>query len=262
MNCEHLQINLSLYTDDILTDEERLMLDKHLAACPLCRVKLSEYQELTQNLRVMPRAAMPDDLLASIRTSVVETIQKDETRPVFVFRDDFKDNFRKWWRVHLMSYSIGTVASLVLGFLLLTAIFPGGEGMRLASFDAPERTTIMLADDGTPMSSSQYADQLISYENPTINPAGALAAMSKSIMRGKMTNEEIVVVADVFGNGLAQIAEVVEPKIDDRSVRELEKALRDDPAFSAPPFVPAERDKRPETVRVVLKIQKVDVPAY
>lgn len=255
MFCENLQFNLSLYSDDILTDDERFVLDEHLAACPVCRIKLTEYQKMRQDLRVMPRPQIPQNLLQNIRTAVADVQQANETGPIFVF----KDNVQSWWRTHLMSYSIGTFASLLLGFALLWGMFPEQDGTELARFDAPEQTTVMLNNDGSPMTSSQYADSLISYQAPTINPTGALAAMSKSIVRGRMTDDEVVVVADVFGNGLAQIAEVVEPRNNRRAVRELEKALKTDPAY-APPFVTAADDNRSETVRVVLKIQTVDVP--
>ncbi|MBA4183932.1 MAG: hypothetical protein H0X49_07955 [Acidobacteria bacterium] len=75
-----------------------------------------------------------------------------------------------------------------------------------------------------------------------------------------MKDDEVVVVADVFGDGLAQIAEVVEPSSDRRAVRELEKALKNDPNFA--PFVPANYDKRSDTVRVILKINRVDIQTH
>ncbi len=76
----------------------------------------------------------------------------------------------------------------------------------------------------------------VSGNSPSVNPQGALIALTKSIMRGKMKDDEVVVVADVFGSGLAQIAEVVEPSKDINAVRELEKALKNNPDY-APPFV-------------------------
>jgi hypothetical protein len=72
-----------------------------------------------------------------------------------------------------------------------------------------------------------------------------------------MKDDEVVVVAEVFGNGLAKIDEVVEPSRNRRAVTELEKALDSDPSFA--PFVPAEVDKRPESVKVIFKIQSVNV---
>jgi hypothetical protein len=72
-----------------------------------------------------------------------------------------------------------------------------------------------------------------------------------------MRDDEVVVVADVFGNGLAQIAEVVEPSHDQRAVEQLQQALQSDPAFA--PFVPATLDQRSNSIRVILKIQNVNV---
>jgi hypothetical protein len=75
-----------------------------------------------------------------------------------------------------------------------------------------------------------------------------------------MHDDEVTVVADVFSNGLAQVAEVVEPSHDRRAIEELQKALQSDPSFA--PFVPADVDKRSGTVRVVLKIQNVNVRTH
>ena len=72
-----------------------------------------------------------------------------------------------------------------------------------------------------------------------------------------MKDDEVVVVAEVFGNGLAKIDEVVEPSRNRRAVGELEKALQSDPSFA--PFVPADLDNRPESVKVIFKIQSVNV---
>jgi hypothetical protein len=76
-------------------------------------------------------------------------------------------------------------------------------------------------------------------------------------VRGEMKEDEVVVVADVFSNGLAQIAEVVEPTNNWKTVNELEEALKNDPDYA--PFVPAKADHRSETVRVIFKIQHVEV---
>jgi hypothetical protein len=97
----------------------------------------------------------------------------------------------------------------------------------------------------------------IAGESPSINPQGALVALTRSLVRGEMKDDEVVVVADVFGNGLAQIAEVVEPSHDRHAVAQLQKALESDPAYA--PFVSADMDRRSDPVRVVLKIQSVNV---
>jgi hypothetical protein len=110
---------------------------------------------------------------------------------------------------------------------------------------------------GTEYARSRMA---IAGESPSINPRGALVALTKSLVRGEMRDDEVTVVADVFSNGLAQVAEVVEPSHDRRAIEELQKALQSDPSFA--PFVPADVDKRSGTVRVVLKIQNVNVRTH
>ncbi|MEP6946446.1 MAG: hypothetical protein ABJA02_11055 [Acidobacteriota bacterium] len=84
-----------------------------------------------------------------------------------------------------------------------------------------------------------------------------MAALSNTLTGHGFRNNEVVVVADVFSNGLARIAEVVEPSQNDRAVDELQRALDSD--LSDTPFVPASMDNRPNNVRVVLKFQTVEV---
>ena len=97
----------------------------------------------------------------------------------------------------------------------------------------------------------------VSGESPSINPAGAIVALTKSLVRGKMKDDEVVVVADVFGDGLAQIAEIVESPQDDKTLENLKNAFNAD--FENAPFVPAALDHRASEIRVVFKIQFVEV---
>ncbi len=46
MKCEDLQLNLSTYLDDILSGEERSIVDEHLLRCPLCWQKLADFKML------------------------------------------------------------------------------------------------------------------------------------------------------------------------------------------------------------------------
>jgi hypothetical protein len=150
-----------------------------------------------------------------------------------------------------MPSSLGTVASAVIavGFVWLLSLTP-----------VPSRSQ-PFADFPVYRDPSQLAyagpRRDVSSESPSVNPQGALVALTNSLVRGEMNDDEVVVVAEVFGNGLAKIDEVVEPSRNRRAVGELEKALRSDPDFA--PFVPANLDQRPDSVRVVLKIQSVNV---
>jgi hypothetical protein len=160
----------------------------------------------------------------------------------------------------LMPYAVGGLATVLIGFTLLWAMLSSDPtiaaipaSQRSTSVDSP---TMLASAELTP---NEYANTrlAIAGESPSVNPQGALVALTKSLVRGEMKDDEVVVVADVFGNGLARIAEVVEPSSDRDAVRELQKALQSDPAYA--PFVPAKMDQRSDTIRVVLKIQNVNV---
>ncbi len=262
MFCENLQFNLSLYLDDVLKTEERAVLDEHLARCPLCRQKLADFQSLRNNLRVLTRPDFSDELLNKVRKSVADELYTVETKPVFIF----SDKVQNWVQMRLMPYSVGTVASLILGFSLLWALFPGIPQTRqnggFAANNPNNNSTILLANDKAnpgDFAADEFPEIELQISNaaPSVNPSGALIALTKSFVRGNIEDDEVVVVADVFGNGLARIAEVVKPTNNWKTVDELDRALKDDPDFA--PFVPAKADHRSETVRVIFKIQHVEV---
>lgn len=265
MKCEELQFNIAVYLDDILSADEIAQTDAHLHQCPLCRQKLADYQSVKNNLRVMARPEIPAELLKNVRNAVAAELRPVQTREPF-----FSERMIEWLQMRLMPYSIGVVASLTLGFLLLWNLMttaynpnPQNEFARKIDSDAP----VMLprtgnSPDDTIVSPDQFVKTRLSIaaESPSVNPQGALVALTKSLVRGDMKDDEVVVVADVFGDGLAQIEEVVEPSKNRHAVYELEKALKKDSAYS--PFVPANLDQRSETVRVILKIQSVNVKTH
>jgi hypothetical protein len=260
MNCENLQFNLSIYLDDVLTNEERAVVEEHLARCPLCRQKLSDFQSLRRDLRMMPRPVLSNEMLNSVRNRVAVEIN---SQPVEI---SFSDKIRAWANVYLLPYTVGTAASLLFGFLILWALISANTGTNketeFATYETPKTSSVMLAKStpGFELSPLDFANERISVSavSPSVNPQGALVALTNSIMRGEMKDDEVVVVADVFGNGLAQIAEVVEPSKNRRAVQELEKALKTNPDFE-PPFLPANMDNRSNTVRVIIKFQTVEV---
>ena len=268
MNCEDLQLNLSTYQDDILTVEERAIIDEHLVRCPLCRQKSADFQALRNSLRVLSRPSMPGSLLVSIRNRVA--LSAGTNQPRFLLLNN--ESFSEWFQVRLMPYTVGTAASLLLGltllWTLLSAVYIPKQNAEVASIETSRKPAVLLSNTNSQsfalendfsLNAADYAAArlTVSNDSPSLNPQGALVALTKSIVRGHMKDDEVVIVADVFGNGLAQIAEVVEPSSDVRAVRELEKALKNDPNFA--PFVPASFDKRSETVRVILKINRVDI---
>ena len=263
MKCSEAKFNLSLYSDEVLSADERGELDAHLDTCPLCRQALSEYQSVRNDLRLLARPTLSSDILANLRSTVAAQLQPVVYGPAFHLIDDR----RSWFEAWMMPSAVGTLASVVAGFFLLWAILSTAPNP--SEFVAAAKTSdssIILTPgasrfgaDMLDMSPSEYANTRLSVsgESPSINPQGALIALTRSLVRGKMEDEEVVVVADVFGNGLARITEVVEPTKDIRAIEQLERALDSDPAYA--PFVPASYDKRSEITRVVFKIQNVNV---
>lgn len=265
MSCKDLQEAIALYADgDTLEASVRDRLDAHLPACPLCRARLAEFQTLQNDLRVLSRPAIPADLLNSVRNAVAVEVKTAQKTQPFIY----SDAFRQWLQFRFMPYAVGTVASLILTFSLLLSLLSTRNAVienDLATQPGSGSTEIMLASNSNPMidelkiTPSQYAAMRlpVAGESPSVNPTGALVALTKSIVRGKMRDDEVVVVADVFGNGVARISEVVEAPSNESDLEALENALQKDPNEAA--FLPARLDKRSDVVRVILKIQRVDV---
>lgn len=263
MKCSDLQSNLALYADGLLDDIENSVLGGHLDACPLCRQRAADYRDMRAALRQMRRpeisVALKNSIKREVRTEL--RIEKHSLVPV-------SSGIREWLQMRVMPYGVGVAASLLVAMTFTTMMFsgmlkPGNVPIAMQGRDP----SVMLAANNTPfkdqdtslISPSDYAKTRLGLgnESPSVNPQGALIALTKSLVRGGMKDDEVVVVADVFDNGLAQIAEVVEPSRDRKALGELEKALDSDPTYA--PFIPSTLENRPQSVRVILKFQSVDV---
>ena len=261
MKCSDLQSILPLFGDD----EANNNVAKHLVSCPLCRQRKADFTEIRVGLSKMTRPAMPPALASTIKRSVryEATSIKRSWLPL-------RPDVREWVQMRVLPYGVGVFASLLIGVTFLTMLFSGigksvpysmaeattfgDSSVLLASNKVPYND--LLTDDISPAAFARSRTN-VANESPSINPKGALIALTRSLIRGGMKDDEVVVVADVFGNGLAQIAEVVEPSRDRRAVMELQKALQSSPDYAA--FVPSEMENRAESVRVIFKLQSVDV---
>jgi len=263
MKCSDLQFNLSLYADGCLDANENMSVESHMLVCPLCRQAYAEIREIRTGMRQMTRPEMPGVLRYALKNNVRAEMRSKRRSWLPV-----SANTRELLQMRVMPYSVGVFASLLIGMTFLTLMFSGMLRTGNATIAGrSEETSVMLASNSSPfryqdlseISPSDYAQTRLGFasESPSINPQGALIALTKSLVRGGMKDEEVVVVADVFGNGLARIAEVVEPSSDLRAVSDLQKALESDPAYAA--FIPSNLESRPDSVRVVLKFQSVDV---
>lgn len=255
MTCEDLKFELSFYLEDELTADERLTVEDHLSACPLCRAELAEYRALSQQFKTVGNPQIANDLVVSIQRSLRTELVIASRGP----EPSFSEKVQNWLRPKLVPYGVGTFASLIF-FVLLTfgmmmpmnGLREDGPAMRVSGLD--------MNDEGT-MEAFEYANERadVRQESPSLNPNGALiAAASAMTRRNNRNNSEIVLVADVFSNGIARISEVVQPAPDERTMRELENAMQQEVSTS-PAFVPAQLDKRSDVVQIVLKIHEVNV---
>lgn len=215
------------------------------------------------SLRHMARPGLSPSFQDQLKRSVRTELRRDKHSWL-----PLSGQVREILNMRIMPYAVGVMATVLMAFTLLTTMFSGIRDRGVVTASNPSGSdTVMLASNQDPfkiqypdsLSASDYANTRlnISSESPSVNPQGALIALTKSLVRGGMKDDEVVVVADVFGNGLARIAEVVEPSRDSKAISELRKALESDPAYS--PFVAANLDKRSDSVRVVLRFQSVDV---
>lgn len=260
MKCSELQFDLSLYSENGLNEGLDLAVRSHIEICPLCRQRMADHREIASGLRRLTRPEIPVSLQNRIKMSV--RAEKNAGRNFLPASD-----LREWLTMQVMPYSVGVVASIVIGVSFLTMMFSGlRQPQPESSYASNDRGSVLLASNSNPffdaedpITATHYANTRLGfgYESPSVNPSGALIALTRSLIRGGMKDDEVVVVADVFGNGLARIAEVVEPSRDRAAVLELQRALQSDPAFA--PFVPTNIEQRPESVRVVLKLQSVNV---
>jgi anti-sigma factor RsiW len=235
MKCSDLQFNLPLYPAD-LSAVELSATEQHLSACPVCRERASDLQMIRQRLRNISAPDIPDSL---------------ERRMLQLVQDELGNHQR--------------TASVIIGLTVLTSLFSGGliqpQQPRHDARDLLVASGSVDSEGDAVITPIEFAHARfgLGAESPSLNPEGALVALSKSLVGGELRDGEVVVVADVFENGLARLEQVVQPSRNRAVVHQLQRALDAETASTAP-FLPAELEARPESVRVVFRFQSVNVP--
>lgn len=260
MTCEETQKVISPYLDGELTGSTGAAVDVHFQTCPVCRLRLEQTRAIVRGLSLMERPAVPPGLAASIDDALLIERAARASRPA----PSLLDIVVNWIEPRVMPYTVGALASLMLFVTVLSALRPQIAAFRylaeVAARDSTELPWVGEADgyDVTkPITPENFAATRMAFaaESPSINPNGALARLAWTPPTGSPGDDDMVVVADVYGNGRASLAAVVEPPRNPRMLDELEDALRKNPAF-----VPASLDRRPQTMRVVFVLQKMNVP--
>jgi anti-sigma factor RsiW len=260
MSCQESQKSFSPYLDGALPRGTAAAFDEHLGACPVCRGRLEATRSLVRGLSLVTRPAPPANLAGDIRASlVIERAARAASEPA-----PLHERVALWFKLRLMPYAVGAVYSMVLFVAVFGALRQQLIVLRnLAEARYLEEEHPAWADGRTgydvtrPLSPdlAVAARAAFTSESPTINPRGALAKLTLApASDGRPEDDDMIVVADVYGNGRASLAEVVERPRNRRMVEELQDALRKNPAF-----VPASLDRRPQTMRVVFVLQKMNV---
>lgn len=261
MKCEAIQTDLALYGDGRLPEERSSAIEAHFEACPVCRARNAANLEIVTDLRRIERPAISANLQRSLRIAVASELNSGRSSVPF-----FSNGLGEWLQMRVMPYTIGLTASLVIGIGVLTSLLSNIAPVdsSLAKRTSSGDTGILIASNSRPMSDetiypADYAKSRfsVSRESPSLNPQGSLVALTSSLLRENRNQDEVVVVADVFSNGLARIQEVVSPTYNSRTISDLEKAM--DAELGNAPFLPASLDNRSDSVRVVLRFQQVDV---
>jgi hypothetical protein len=258
MLCEETKQSLSSYVDDELSLPLRVAVDGHLDKCPVCRTQLSELRSLTRGLGRLSRPAPPADLASSITDALMIEAAARRQAP----EPSVTGRIALWLEPRLMPYAIGSFASVILFVSMFAALRPHF----VALHEAAMQNAIYIVEPKSghdlyePVTPEIFAAKRAPFaeQSPSLNPGGALAALTGSYAHPHNDQhqdaDDMMVVADVFSNGAASLADVVQAPRDRRMLDEFETALRQSAAF-----VPASLDRRPDTMRVVFTVQKVDV---
>ena len=253
MTCEETKQTLSLYIDDCVSLPTRVAIDEHFDRCPVCRAEVADLRSLTRSLSSMTRPNPPADLADTISDLLtIEAAARQAIKPSFGVR------VARFLEPRLMPYTVGSFASVILFFLMFTALRPHFVALREAASRANGYSIVHYEPRYNiyqPVSRQDFADSRAPWgeESPSLDPGGALAALTRAYSQPRTRHyvdaDDMVVVTDVFSNGSASLADVVQPPKDRRMLAEFESALRQNAAF-----VPASYDRRPDTMRVVITL--------
>jgi len=267
MSCDAIQNSLSLYVDDGLTSTERDACYQHLEVCPVCRARVDQLRSVRNGLAMLSKPTPPPELVPAINAALATKAAELRARRNDTTIDRVNDWALKWLQPRPMRYAFSSLASIIVFTAVFAALRPHMIALHEATiaFDRVQMTTVSADDlaiagyDITkPISSESYAALRTPFnsESPSLNPGGALAMLSWEVHPSHQggSQDDMIIVADVFTNGSASLANVVQAPRDRRMLQEFENALRQDAAF-----VPASLDRRPESMRVVFSVQRVEV---
>lgn len=250
MQCEEFQRQIFLGRPDDRANA-------HLAVCVECQEAVRMDEDMRYTLACLPKPRIPDNLAVSIIERVRSENAKARQRILPI-----STATREWIKYNIFPYAAGAFSSVVLMFSFLYYLHT--PHLIPASLIGEQPKTIFIPGgpaeiDPLSLTPEEFAQsrKLFAKDSPSINPKGPIVDLSKAMANGEVGDDEIVVVADVYGNGLAKIATFVEKPRDPGTLAAFERAMES--GISQAPFVPAGLEDRPELVRVVFRYQRVNV---
>jgi len=259
MSCHETNRSLSHYVDDEMSAAQRALVETHLDSCPVCRAELAELRTIRNSLRQFARPVAPSSLVPAINDALMIEAAARRQSPA----PSLREQLINWIEPRLMPYSVGSLASVVLFTAMLVGLRPHFIALREA---ARQNDSVLVAETNRiydltrPVTPEDFSARRAPFaeQSPSLNPGGALATLTGHYAQPRIgqlqEGDDMVVVADVFSNGAASLADVVQAPRDRQMLADFEVALRQSTAF-----VPASLDRRPDTMRVVFTLQKVDV---
>jgi hypothetical protein len=236
----------------------------------VCRAEIAELRALTRGLSLLSRPAPPPDLADNISDAIYieAAAQRQAPQPSLGYR------IMRFLQPRVMPYTVGTFSSVIMFVSMFAALRPHVVALREAVQQQHEVLGFQTVGSGyyrsgynlnEPVTSESLARERAPFgaQSPSLNPDGSLAALTRAYAHPADydfdPNDDMLVVANVFSNGVASLTDVVQPPRDKRMLDEFESALRQDAAF-----VPASLDRRPDTMRVVFwcrggAVEKVDI---
>ena len=259
MGCQETKRLLSQFVDDELSQSLRAAVETHVDSCPVCRGDLVELRSMRNGLRQLARPLPTSSLVPTINDALMIEAAARRQSPTPTLSRQLID----WIEPRLMPYSVGSFASVILFTAMLVGLRPHfialqeaarqNDSVLVVGANAPYDLTQPVTPENFSARRAPFAEQ-----SPSLNPGGALATLTGNYAQPRsgefQDGDDMIVVADVFSNGTASLADVVQAPRDRQMLADFEIALRQSTAF-----VPASLDRRPDTMRVVFTVQKVDV---
>lgn len=254
MVCKGSSQDTSDFVDSRLRGEKLADYLHHISQCEHCRTELHEVESLGEELRRMGSVFAPINLhqrvmsrvreLASPRPSIAYRLYR-QLRPCFSFRAS---------RLQVASYSIGSVASVLLFFITLVGLspIPGPRVTYAATEVTPVNGTLKeyLSYNNLEPAESDFESD--TYQLPLVTASSSLVSFSH-IAYNDSGHDGASALIEIAPDGRGRIVRMIQQSSNPKLVPFLEWSL------SKRPFKPAMISGQAVPTRIVLLLEKMDV---